>query len=180
LTKPVLETERLRLSPFAEDDFQKLLELHSDPEVNRYLSPGPAIMGPDEVRRRLTTYIGDHVHTGISKWKLETLDGELAGRAGFSWMSDPDGYELGYSLKRSVWGRGFATEIARALVTWFFDNTGEDHLLAYAVREHDASLKVMEKAGLSHWRDMEKHGLACRFYRISRSAHEERALVASA
>jgi len=170
LTKPILQTGRLRLVPFSEDDFEILQALHSDPEVNRYLSPGPAIMSPEEVRRRLENYVGDHHHTGISKWKLETLDGDPVGRAGFSWMNNPDGYELGYSLKRSVWGRGYATEIARALVAWFFDNTDQDHLLAYAVREHAASLNVMKKAGMRHWQDLEKHGLACRFYRMERPA----------
>jgi len=160
--------------PFAEDDFLPLLELHSDPDVNRYLSPGPAIMSPEEVRRRLTNYIGDHFHSGISKWKLETFDSEMVGRAGFSWMQDPAGYELGYSLKKAVWGRGYATEVARALVAWFFENTDQDHLFAYAVREHDTSLNVMRKAGLSLWQDRQKHGLACRFYRVVRADYADR------
>lgn len=170
LIKPVLETARLRLMPFTEDDFLKLQELHSDPEVNRYLSPGPVIMSPEEVHQRLKNYAEDHVQSGISKWKLETLDGRFVGRAGFSWQSDPDGYELGYSLRRSAWGKGYATEIASALVAWFFDNTDQDHLIAYAVREHEASLKVMEKAGMRFWRDMDINGLACRFYRVDRAS----------
>ncbi|MCK7613501.1 GNAT family N-acetyltransferase [Roseibium sediminicola] len=180
MTNPVLETDRLRLVPFTEDDFQNLQSLHSDPEVNRYLSPGPAIMSPEEVRHRLTNYIGDHLHTGISKWKLETLDGDVVGRAGFTWMNDPEGYELGYCLKQAAWGRGYATEITRALIAWFFENTDQDHFLAYAVRENDASLKVMQKAGMGFWLDLDMHGLACRFYRIDRSTYMEQAMAASA
>jgi len=175
-----MEIERLRLVPFAEDDYQNLRELHSDPEVNRYLSAGPAIMSPEEVQRRLRNYIGDHRLTGISKWKLETRDGEMVGRAGFTWMKDPDGYELGYSLKQVAWGRGYATEITRALVAWFFENTDETHLLAYAVREHAASLRVMQKAGMGFWQDKAKHGLACRFYRIDRATYVEQRLAATA
>lgn len=168
---PILTTGRLRLLPFTEDDFALLQDLHSDPEVNRYLSPGPAIMDPEEVRRRLANYIGDHRLTGISKWKLETLDGTFIGRAGFSFKRDPGGYELGYSLKRAAWGQGYASEIAQALVGWFFDTLPYDHLLAYSVADHEASQQVMRKAGLHFWRDLEENGLTCRFYRITRQQY---------
>lgn len=170
MTEPVLLTERLRVVPFTEDDFLKLQALHSDPEVNRYLSPGPAIMSPEEVRRRLGTYIEEHAQTGLSKWKVETHGGDLVGRAGFSFMCNPEGYELGYSLKRADWGKGYATELARALIAWFFENTTQEHLFAYAVRENEGSLNVMRKAGMTHWRDLEKHGMSCRFYRLERAA----------
>ena len=168
---PILTTDRLRLVPFTEDDFALLQDLHSDPEVNRYLSPGLAIMDPEEVRRRLANYIGDHRLTGISKWKVETIDGTFIGRAGFSFLSDPEGYELAYSLKRSTWGQGYASEIARALVGWFFDTLPYDHLLAFAVAEHEASQQVMRKAGLYFWQEREQDGLPCRFYRISRQQY---------
>lgn len=79
LNTPILTTGRLRLLPFSEDDFPLLQDLHSDPEVNRYLSPGPAIMDPEEVRRRLANYVGDHRGTGMSKWKLETVEGAFIG-----------------------------------------------------------------------------------------------------
>lgn len=168
MNTPILTTGRLRLSPFTEDDFPLLQDLHSDPEVNRYLSPGPAVMDPDEVRRRLANYVGDHRLTGISKWKLETVGGTFIGRAGFSLERDPEGHELGCSLKRSAWGQGYASEIAKALVAWFFDKTPHDHMFAYAIAEHEASQRVMRKAGLRFWLEMRKHGLPCRFYRITR------------
>ena len=92
-------------------------------------------MDAGEVRHRLGRYLEDHRLFGISKWKLETLDGAFVDRAGFSWQSRPQGFELGYSLKRSAWGRGYATEIAGALVGWFFEQRPEPHLLAYAVAD---------------------------------------------
>ncbi|MES0882469.1 GNAT family N-acetyltransferase [Roseibium sp. SCP14] len=169
----LLKTARLQILPFEEVDFPLLLDLHSDPEVNRYHSPGPVPMARREVRERLNNYVQMHRQSGISKWKLETLDGEFVGRAGFSWQQDPAGYELGYCLKRSAWGRGYATEIAIELVQWFFEETDQDHLLAYAVSENSASLRVMEKAGLRYWMDMDKHDCPCRFYRVDRSEFEQ-------
>ncbi len=164
----MLQTTRLRLLPFAKTDFHLLADLHSDPEVNRYLSPGPVPMASDEVAERLAKYVADHQATGFSKWKLETLDGVFIGRAGITPLSDPDGYELGYSLKREAWGRGFATEIAAGLVNWFFQHTSNDFLQAFAATENQGSLNVMQKAGMRFWLEREMHGMPCTFYRIER------------
>ncbi|MES0811173.1 GNAT family N-acetyltransferase [Roseibium sp. SCPC15] len=172
LPEILLKTARLQVLPFEDADFPLLLDLHSDPEVNRYHSPGPVPMAKEEARRRLNNYVQMHRQSGVSKWKLETLDGEFVGRAGFSWQQEPAGYELGYSLKRSAWGRGYATEIARELVRWFFEETDHDHLLAYAVSENLASLRVMQKAGMRLWLEMEKHDLPCTFYRVDRTEFE--------
>ncbi len=125
-------------------------------------------MSEAEVCRRLSDYMGDHKRLGISKWKLETVEGEFVGRAGFSWLEDPDGYELGYCLKRKFWGNGYATEIAGALVAWFFRKTSEPYLIGYAASEHGASQSVMTNAGLGFWQEKAKHGVPCRFYRIDR------------
>ncbi|MET1411540.1 GNAT family N-acetyltransferase [Roseibium sp. HPY-6] len=164
----ILTTERLRVEPFQESDFPLLFDLHSDPEVNRYLSPGLAPMSAEEVERRLNTYVQHHRDNGLSKWKLLTRDGDFIGRAGLTWMKAPDGFEVGYSLKQAAWGRGYATEIARGLAKWFFEKTDNRFLIAFAHSEHLASLKVMQKAGFTYWFDMERDGVPCTFYRIER------------
>jgi RimJ/RimL family protein N-acetyltransferase len=165
----VLTTERTRLVPFTPDDFPYLQELHSDPEVNRYhLSTGPAPMDSGEISKRLKSYIDEHISLGISKWKLETVSGEFLGRAGFSRLKEPAGFEMGYSLKQAAWGRGYATEIARELVGWFFKTMPDNHLIAYSASENQSSQNVMVKSGMKFWKEMEKHGVACRFFRITR------------
>ena len=165
----ILETERLRIRPVTEQDFANLLDLHSDPEVNRYLSCGPLPMPEAEVRSRLDRYIEDNKTAGLGKWKVETRNGEFLGRTGFSWHTEPAGWELGYSFRRNAWGKGYATEIATALVDWFFENTQHDHLIAFAVSEHLKSLKVMEKAGLTFWQDRHIESEDLTFYRLTRT-----------
>ncbi len=167
----VLTTERLRLVPFAKEDYYLFLGLHSDPEVNRFLSPGPQPMSEAEARERLAKYMDAHDRNQISKWKLETVSGDFLGRAGFSWQKDPAGFEMGYSLKRSAWGKGYATEIARGLVSWFFKTMPDDHLIAYSASEHQTSQNVMVKSGMTFWKEMEKHGVPCRFFRITREEY---------
>ncbi|WP_420333227.1 GNAT family N-acetyltransferase [Roseibium sp.] len=165
----ILETERLRLQPFVEADLPFLLEQHSDPEVNRYHSPGPRPMTTDEVKTRLFEFIERDDGSGFGRRKLTTHDGDYIGRAGIDWMSDPDGYELAYSLKRSAWGKGYASEIAGALTRWFFETTDNGFLIAYAHADHQASQHVMKKTGFRHWFDRDKHDVPCAFYRIERS-----------
>lgn len=169
LTEDILTSERLRIVPFEDADFPLLFELHSDPEVNRYLSPGLVPMEAAEVERRLQGYVFEHRRSGLSKWKVLTREGDFIGRAGVTWMTEPDGYELGYSLKRAAWGKGYASEIATALTGWFFERTDNRYLIAFACSEHEKSLKVMRNAGFSHWFDRERHGAPCTFYRIERN-----------
>ena len=168
LSDLILETQRLRLEPFEEADFPSLLEHHSDPDVNRYHSPGPRPMTGDEVKSRLLEFIDRNDGSGFGRRKLTTRTGEYIGRAGIDWMSDPDGYELAYSLKRSAWGKGYASEIAGALTRWFFESSDSSFLIAYAHADHHASQHVMKKTGFKHWFDREKHGVPCSFYRIER------------
>ena len=177
MTHPVLQTERLQLRPFSEDDFAALLHLHSDPEVNRFLAPGPVALSAEEVRARLVRYMDNNRTSRISGWNLETLDGVSVGRAGFSKLSDPEGFELGYVLKRQAWGKGYASEIAVALVDWFFAQTGEPRLFAIVEQAHTASIKVLERAGLRFWQDRDVDGVACQVYRITRTQFEARTSV---
>ncbi|MEL7528906.1 MAG: GNAT family N-acetyltransferase [Pseudomonadota bacterium] len=164
----ILETARLRLEPFVAADFPFLLEHHSDPEVNRYHSPGPRPMTSEEVNTRLFEFIERNDGSGFGRRKLSTHDGAYVGRAGIDWMNDPDGFELAYSLQRSAWGKGYASEIATALTRWFFEATDNAFLIAYAHAEHHASQHVMKKTGFKHWFDREKHDVPCSFYRIER------------
>ena len=126
-------------------------------------------MTADEVKVRLLEFIERNDGSGFGRCRLTTHGGDYIGRAGIDWMTDPDGYELAYSLKRTAWGKGYATEIAEALTRWFFETTDNTFLIAYAHAEHNGSQHVMRKTGFKHWFDREKHGVPCAFYRIERS-----------
>ncbi|EFO30989.1 acetyltransferase, gnat family [Roseibium sp. TrichSKD4] len=168
----ILQTDRLQVRPLTEGDFDNLLDLHSDPEVNRYLSCGPVPMSAEEVRTRLDRYLLTNKTDGLGKWKVETREGEFLGRAGFDWQDDPAGWELGYSFKQTAWGKGYATEIARGLIAWFFKHTQHNYLIAYAVSEHHKSLNIMKKAGLTFWQDRHVDGEDLTFYRLERADFE--------
>ena len=161
----ILETERLIFRPFTPDDFDIMLELHSDPEVQRYIG---GMFGAEGVRQRLDHYMRDQAEFGFSKWKAYLRDGTFVGRAGVSWDADLGERELGYTFARAVWGQGLASEAARGIVDWMWANTDAPDIAAFAVKENLASRRVLEKVGMVFECDRESHGDLCAFYRMRR------------
>lgn len=143
---PILTTERLVFHPFTPDDLPLLHDLHSDPEVQRYIG---GAWEPEAYQRRLDQYVADQAAHGISKWKAYLRDGTFVGRAGVSFW-EVTGFELGYSFKRLAWGQGLATEAARAVVGWTWANTGIARLCGFTEPANLASRRVLEKAGLTY------------------------------
>lgn len=150
-----LETTRLILRPFTESDVDHLFDLHNDPEVMRFINGGQPTSRKallDETLPRLTRrYPGMAGHPGF--WAAEDrANGRFAGWFAFRPL-DADHcavVELGYRLRRAVWGQGFATEGSSALIHRGFTELGVQRVIAQTMTVNDRSRRVMEKAGL-HW-----------------------------
>ena len=117
---PVLDTERLRLRGFTEDDTEPLFALMQDPDVVRYIGDR-RIPTRQEVWRGIAGYIGHWALRGHGLWAAEDrASGELVGRIGILNPLEWPGPEIAYTLGRRWWGRGLATEGARAAMDWGF------------------------------------------------------------
>lgn len=154
--EPVLTTERMWLRRFTPADVDNLYELDSDPEVMRFLTngrPTPYGVVRDEVLPRILAEYERSARHG--QWAAEERGtGRFLG-----WLSlalpddgDPDQAELGYRLRREFWGRGLATEGARALVRTAFAERGLRRVFATTMAVNLTSRRVMEKAGLRYVR----------------------------
>jgi RimJ/RimL family protein N-acetyltransferase len=146
-----LETERLVLREFTADDVDNLVELDADPEVIKWT--------PDErtTREQVEQHVLPHFRRfyeetpGFGFWAVEEkATGEFIGwfhlRPGEG--HGPDEPELGYRLRGSAWGKGYATEGSRALIDKAFSEHPIRRVLAETSAIHIASRRVMEKAGL--------------------------------
>jgi RimJ/RimL family protein N-acetyltransferase len=156
----VLETERLVLRRFTEADAEALLLMESDPEVLRYVGRKPlpdAESYREHIRSRFLVYDGSS--GGHRAWAvLERASGEFIGGCSLRPALDaphaaamaygPGEVELGYGLRRSSWGQGYATELARALVRRAFSGTDAARVVASVSAANAASVRVLEKAGL--------------------------------
>src|SRR5215469_4544642 len=148
-----LETERLVLRRFTATDVEHLVELDSDPEVMRFLTGGRPT--PREVIQRdiLPAFLRSYEPgSGLGVFAaIEKESGEFVGWFGFrpKDAANPTEVTLGYRLRRAVWGRGYATEGARALIRQGFTALGMQRVYATTYEFNLASRRVMEKAGLS-------------------------------
>ena len=146
-----LETERLILRRFTPEDIDLLVELDSDPEVMRYLSGGPATPRELIEREILPSFIHSYDYSGHGCWAaIEKDSGEFLGWISFRPRDGSEDGEaaLGYRLRRVAWGRGYATEGARALIRKGFTELGTQRVLATTYEENHASRRVMEKLGM--------------------------------
>ena len=148
-----LATARLVLRRLTVDDLDNLVALDGDPEVMRYLTGGSGTPREEIERDILPRFLGyyeQYDHFGF--WAaVERASGEFLGWFSFRPHegSLPGEVELGYRLRRAAWGRGYATEGARALIRKGFTELGVRRVVANTYEYNVGSRRVMEKAGLT-------------------------------
>lgn len=144
----VLTTLRLRVTTWLVNDLEDLHALHTDPRVMRHMTSGVETLG--QTRARLDTFLREQKSPGWTKWRVEDEHGLLVGRAGFRRPHQTWHRELGFLLAPRLWGCGYATELARALVCWH-DTHSEPSVApsvrAYVFADNQASRKVLERTG---------------------------------
>jgi len=151
-TQVFLETERLLLRRFTEADVQDLVELDRDPDVMRFINGGRATPREEVENELLPAFLGHYErYAGYGFWAaIEKSTGEFLGwfhlRPGEG--AAPGEVELGYRLRRSAWGKGYATEGSKALIDKAFAELGAERVVASTMVVNVASRRVLEKAGL--------------------------------
>lgn len=146
-----IETERLLLRDFVEGDWRAVHEYGSDTEVVRYLLWGPNTEedSRDFVRRSIAIQ-GERPRRRFEIGIVLKEEGRLIGGCGIR-ENDPALREgnIGYVLNKGYWGRGIATEAARALVGFGFDTLKLHRIFATCFPENRASERVLQKCGMS-------------------------------
>ncbi len=152
----LLETERLVLRRFTEADADDLADLDGDPEVMRFITGGRPTPR-DEIRdETLPRFIRAYERfEGFGVWAA--IEKATGGFIGWFEFYPPEGCgpeeaELGYRLRPSAWGKGYATEGSRALIRKGFTDLGVRRVVAETMVVNAASRRVMEKAGLAYVR----------------------------
>lgn len=146
---PVLETERLVLRGWRDEDLSEWAMLCADDEVMRSLGREGGLR-PEDAWREMAALAGHWVLKGFGHWALEERStGALVGRAGLFYPPDWPGLELGWTVARPRWGEGFAGEAGRAAATWAQAELGAKHLISLIAPSNERSIRVAEKLGMS-------------------------------
>ncbi|HUZ11698.1 MAG TPA: GNAT family N-acetyltransferase [Caulobacteraceae bacterium] len=145
----IVETPRLRLRPWRENDRDGFAAMRADPQV---IVDAQKPLSRDKSDRKLDRYAAAFDRLGFCSWAVEGPDGAFIGYAGV--MPSRDGHPLGphhgagWRLVRRAWGHGYATEAARFAFEDVFERVGLPEVLAYTSPENARSLAVMARLGL--------------------------------
>ena len=164
-----LLTPRLRLRPFTPADQEAIHAVYADPEVMRYVGHG-AHRSMAETVRALRVYADILAAHGYSFLAVVERDGDvLVGDAGLNPLGGrgPD-VELGYTVARAAWGRGYATEVGRALVQHAFTALDVPRVVAQVEPANVASRHVLEKLGMTVREERIAYGRPHLLYAVER------------
>ncbi len=167
-----LETDRLILRMFRESDLDAYADMCGDAEVMRYIGDGQPL--PRHMAwRKMAMMVG---HWSLRRYGLwgaeERSSGVLVGQIGFWNPEGWPGFELGWTLRRSYWGRGYATEGARTALRFAFSQLVQPHVISLIHPENAASIRVAERLGEHLVGSTELMGKPALMYRITREECE--------
>jgi RimJ/RimL family protein N-acetyltransferase len=173
MDKPI-ETVRLTLRPFKEDDLSDAFSWLGDPRVMRF-TPG----GPDrdmaQTAARIAIYQRHQAEHGFSKWIIvDRNSGQPIGDAGLLFVTEHDWIDFGYRLARLCWGHGLATEAATAWVERAFAHLMLPCLVSIVHPDNHASIRVLRKLRFVEERRAKVMGMNSIVYRLTAPASENR------
>jgi RimJ/RimL family protein N-acetyltransferase len=169
----IAQTERLLLREFRVDDGDAMDRVFGDAEVMFY---SRGVQNPQWVRDWLSRRPENYERLGYGLWAVVEKHAEVViGYCGLGYFADIGGQpeiEIGYRLARAHWGQGFATEAARAVRDYGFETLNLPRLIALIDPANTASIRVAEKTGLHHEKDVLLEGYThpIRVYSIARPA----------
>jgi RimJ/RimL family protein N-acetyltransferase len=155
---PSIPTERLVLRAFDASDLDSFAKMNADPEVVAFLGNGQTV-DRQESWKIMAWLLGHWQLRGFGPWAVEERETRrFVGRVGLFYPEGWPGIEISYVLARSAWGKGYATEGARAAMSHAFEKLKIPRLISLIHPANRSSVKVAEKLGETFDGQMEFNG----------------------
>ncbi len=146
-----IETERLLIRPFVQQDFDAFWSFMDDPEATRFMAFTGEQKTYDGAKALLETviasYDGREPHCALAMTDRQT--GHYIGSCGLSPLPDPGEIECYYTVLPQYWGNGYATKAMEAILTYAFREVGSSRVVAFVQKKNLASIRVAEKLGMT-------------------------------
>jgi len=168
MAKYMLETERLILRPPSVEDVDDwAARIYADPDVIRYM-PKRDMTPRQRAERALNVYDKLWSNHPFGGWvTIDKSDGQLIGSCELEYLEETGEVELGYTVTKALWGKGIATEVARACTRFGFETAELKRIMAVVVPENTASWRVLEKVGFVFEKKAVYYDLDVAYYAIS-------------
>lgn len=164
----VLQTERLALRPLIDADAELYAGMRYHPEVAKWLSPMDN--GPVEAARgAIERFELSWQERRYAPWGL-FRDGRLIGHGGLNFVPEFEATEVLWALHPETWGKGYATEMARAALRFGFEDLGLASIFAITRPDNTASQAVMKRLGLGYRKNVVYKGIDAVWFDIDRDA----------
>lgn len=174
----IIETDRLILRELVPSDDTGMFELDSDALVHQYLG-GNTIERIEQAREVIGLIRQQYCDNGIGRWAMiEKASGDFVGWSGLKFIREYENnhinfYDVGYRLIPRYWGKGYATESAKAAICYGFEKLGATEIFGSVNVGNKQSRKVLEKCGLAfvekfYWKDID-----CDWLKISKVQWEK-------
>jgi RimJ/RimL family protein N-acetyltransferase len=174
--KTVLESERLYVRTWREEDWRSLYRVMSEPAVQLYTAEDP--WTEDQTQDMVNWCVEHRLGWGLGYFNCPLIrrasergvsgqcgDDRLIGRVGLNPFCEQARIpEIEWTLGSAYWGQGYATEIGRAILRYGFEQAEFDEIVGFARPENAGSRRVMVKIGMAYTGDREHDGRACSFY----------------
>lgn len=156
----------------APEDASAFYRLNSHPDVMRFTGESP-VGSVAEARNALVNY-PDFEEVGFGRWGcVRKGQAEIIGFCGLKYLEDLDVVDVGFRFFPEFWGRGFATEACRACVQFGFDMLSLEQIVGFVLPQNGASVRVLEKTGMTLEGEVEFDGLRPLKYAIQRGESGE-------
>jgi RimJ/RimL family protein N-acetyltransferase len=172
MLKLPLETERFWIRTLSENDVDGMFELDSNPNVHTYLGNKP-IQTIEEAAQYVKLIQQQYESFGIGRWAIiDKANGDFVGWTGFKFITEPinnhvNFYDLGYRLIERYWGKGVATETARACLSYGFEKLNLTEVYGMCHIDNKASKNVLQKCGLQLIEEFEYKEMPCYWLKIT-------------
>lgn len=173
------ETDRLILREFVATDKAGMFELDSDPEVHRYLGKQP-VKHIEEIEKVIQFIRQQYIEFGIARWAvIEKSTGDFVGWSGLKFMTQEvnnhvNYYDLGYRFIKRYWGKGYATETAKASIDYGFTTLQANDIYAIADVGNAGSNHVLQKCGLTFINTFDYDNEPHHFYKITKAGWQSK------
>jgi ribosomal-protein-alanine N-acetyltransferase len=165
-----IETKRLRLIPLSPDDLDLMHGVWVEPGVRRFLWDDE-IISKEYAAGVISESVKLFEAEGLGLWSVRPRgEDRVIGFGGFWFFHDPPELQILYGLAEADWNKGFATEIAKALIKYGFEELGLDRIEGSADAPNLSSHRVMEKSGMTFDKRVDKNGLDTVYYSNDRAS----------